>query len=421
LSAFFVISANGQVGKAIYLRDGGSSDGSSFDQPIGDFKDAVRLLKNSGGTIVVCGEYSYSELILLSQISGTSNGRKVITVTSVYNGVDYRQTNGAKLVAGNQNGSANMILAGDFIFENIKIETAGSTNPRAIICNGNNVNFGEGIECIKTDGAPYLSIISGSVDGGDIAKNYTVSIKSGSYNNVCGSNKNGIHRGDSTLVIDGGFFEGSVSVTGIENENNIQEGNADLIINGGEFCGRTGLLSTAKGRFVFKINNGKFRNEIVCLAKNNVLEINGGELQRVGSIRIDNLYDKLEAETEKNDSQEGESIVNVNQYSGDVQNLVGKIKSEIAVINVNTQGGEDNVPEETEPNETDETQESEDEFDNSQSDDGDHTADEDKNGAQERKFFLGTRRNTVLVSIVLVAVIFSAAVLFSYRVVHRRK
>ena len=122
LSAFFVISANGQVGKAIYLRDGGSSDGSSFEQPIGDFKDAVRLLKNSGGTIVVCGEYTYSELILLSQISGTANGRKVITVTSVYNGIDYGQTNGAKLVAGNQNGSANMILAGDFVFENIKNE-----------------------------------------------------------------------------------------------------------------------------------------------------------------------------------------------------------------------------------------------------------------------------------------------------------
>jgi hypothetical protein len=420
LSALFVASANAYTQKVIYLRSGGNSDGSSFEQAIGDFKDAVRLLKNSGGTIVICGEYSYSELILLSQISGTANGRRTITVTSVYGGIDYRQTNGARLVVGNQNGSANMILAGDFVFEDLNIVTAGSKSARAIICNGNNVVFGEGIECSKRDGAPYISIIGGALDE-DVNRSYNVTVKSGSYNNVCGSNKNGVHKGNSILRIDGGLFEGDVSATGIENENNIQEGSAELIINGGTFYGKTGLLSTAKGKFDFEINGGEFRSDIVCLANGNNLEINGGDLQKVGVVRIENLYSKLVSENGGYGFREGKSVVDINQYGGNVQKFVGKIKSEIAEINVNTEGGEDDITEQTEPIETDGLTETEKPIDQKPEESEEIKNDKNDEDSGERKYLLGTRKNTVLVSIVLVAVIFSAAVVFAYRVVHRRK
>ncbi|MBR5314557.1 MAG: hypothetical protein IKU45_03980 [Clostridia bacterium] len=420
LSVLFVTFANGQTYKAVYLRNGGNSDGSSVEQPIGDFKDAVRLLKNSGGTIVVCGEYSYNELILLSQISGTANGKKTITVTSVYGGVDYRQTSGAKLVVGDNSGSANMILAGDFVFENLKIVTAGSKSPRAIICNGNNVVFGEGIECEKNDGAPYISIVGGSLDE-DLNKNYSITVKSGSYNNVCGSNRDGIHNGNSTLKIDGGLFEGQVSATGIENENNIQSGNAYLEINGGTFQGKTGLLSTAKGKFDFKINGGEFTSDIVCLAKDNNFEINGGDLREVGVVRVENLYSKLETETGRNETKDGASVVNVNNYGGDVQKLVEKITGDNVEINVNTEGGNDSLPEETEVIESETLTETTEQVEEKNEETQESPEKEENDGSEERKYLLGTRNRTVLVAIVLVAVIFTSAVLFAYRVVHRKK
>ena len=93
--ALFVFNVNGAQTNTVFLRDGGNGDGSAYENAVGDFKTAVTLIKNTGGTIVVCGKYTYTELINLSEKNGTSNGRKTITVTSVYGETDYRKTKNA--------------------------------------------------------------------------------------------------------------------------------------------------------------------------------------------------------------------------------------------------------------------------------------------------------------------------------------
>lgn len=417
LSVLFLINTNAAPSKAIYLKNGGSGDGSSFEQPIGDFKDAVRLLRASGGTIVVCGEYSFGELIALSEISGTANKNKTITVTSLYDGTDYRQTNGAFLCFGKGELSANIILAGNFVFENINIQTAGNSKARAIICGGNTVVFGEGIVCTKNGEAPHVSIVGGNIDE-DFKSNYSITIKSGTYNYVCASNRNGIHDGNTLLTIEGGIFEGDVSATGLENENNVQSGDAELIIKNGTFLGKVGALSALDGDFTFDISGGIFKNDVVCLGKTDTVNVNGGDLQNIGKFRIEDLFSKLESEEGSEEENEDLFVVNINVYNGDVKKLVDKIQGEDVNININTEGGIDREPEDTvfqetaPPVEQTEPQESDSVAD---------TEGDTESQPTERKYFFDTRNNTVLAIIVLVAVIFSSSVIFAFRTVHRKK
>jgi len=127
ISSFVV--TGGVTEKTVYLRDGGNGDGSSYENAIGDFKSAVRLLADSGGRIVICGKYTFNKLIALSEQSGTANNNRTITVTSVDGEKDYRITDNAALCMGDDESSANMVLAGDFVFEKMNIITNGSEIP----------------------------------------------------------------------------------------------------------------------------------------------------------------------------------------------------------------------------------------------------------------------------------------------------
>ena len=55
-TALVVCASNTNV---VFLADGGSGDGSTVDSPVGDFKEAVKLLRQSGGTIVICKKYTF--------------------------------------------------------------------------------------------------------------------------------------------------------------------------------------------------------------------------------------------------------------------------------------------------------------------------------------------------------------------------
>lgn len=414
LFALFVCSVSSVQPTVVYLRDGGNGDGSSYEQATGDFRDAVRVLKEKGGTIIVCGKYTFSELINLSEKSGTSNGKNLIKVTSVDGEKDYRVLNGASINVGDDQKSGNMILAGEFVFENININTSGSEKARAIIANGFRITFGEGIICNKYGKAPYISIIGGSIDE-DIKKYCEVVIKSGSYYNVCASNKNGMYKGNTILTIDGGVFEGQVSVTGLEDEGSIKSGNAQMIVNGGTFINNAGALTQADN-VIFTVNNGNFNNDIILLGKKNTFEINGGFFQRTGSIKIG-----INNNTDDEDNNLGEkSVLNINQYSGDMNNLISKIVSNNLIINTKTDGGSDfraettsvsesvnqdnetsiNVPKETALNE--------------------QTSDNATGNTTDRAYFLGTRQKTVFAIIILFAIVLFASIVFSYRMANRK-
>lgn len=432
LVALSVLSSSATI-KKVYIRNGGSGDGSSYENAIGDFKEAVRILAKNGGEIVVCGKYSFTELINLSKMNGTSNGSKLITVTSVDGDKDYRKTDNAMLCFGDETISANMILAGKFVFENLYIVTNGSKTPRAVICNGYDTVFGEGIVCEKKGDAPFLSIVGISFEDGRISSGGKITVKSGTYNNVCAGNRNGNSVGDTTLAIDGGTFEGIVSASGYNSIGVKQEGNAVLVVNGGNFLGQVGCITDVSGDFSFTINGGNFKKELCAYGKYNMLDINGGNLQNIIAVNIADYIEETNETTQNGevgetaDANVKKSTVNINQYSGNVDALIGKIKGDGVLINKNTMGGNDaetiegtvsdTIPSETNTGESTiiETNNASPEITEQQESDNSF-----ENGNQ-KVYFLGSRQNTVLAISAIGVIIALAIIIFAYRTVYRKK
>ena len=95
----------------VYLKTGGkdTGKGASEEEAVGKLAYAAGLLRESGGTIVVCGNYS------LSYETHLPHTDKPITVTSKYNGVDYSSA-GAGITL-----THHLYLNGDYTIENIKL------------------------------------------------------------------------------------------------------------------------------------------------------------------------------------------------------------------------------------------------------------------------------------------------------------
>ncbi len=74
----------------VYVADGGNGDGKSADAPVATLAKAYELLGEDGGTVVISGKLSITAHITLPAHSGT------VTITSLYDDVDYRVTNNAE-------------------------------------------------------------------------------------------------------------------------------------------------------------------------------------------------------------------------------------------------------------------------------------------------------------------------------------
>lgn len=421
VAVYTLFQISGAEINTVYLCDGGTGDGKSADTPLGDFKEAVRALANTGGKLVICGRYTYSELITLSKRSGTSNENRVITVTSVDEKNDYRITSGAALCAGNSVSSANMVLDGSFIFENLNIVTDGTDKARYIVCGGYDTVFGDGIVCKKEGKAPYLSIV-GVSDLESATRDFTVTVKSGTYNNLCISNKQGVYIGNSAVVIDGGTFEGKVSAAGFDG-GFFQDGNASLTVNGGYFHGSAGLLTAVTGDFVMTVNGGTFRKDIIALGKYNTVNINGGNLQSISALKVAD-YIPVPPETDEDgnavetlESDVKKTVVNINKYGGDVKKLKDKIQGQGLEINVNTLGGSD--AEITAPSESLKVpDESNIQMEKETNIPFESTETKTQIG---RKYYLGSRERTIFAIVGIAAVAAFAVVMLSYRSVYRKK
>ena len=449
--ALFGVCVFAESENVVYLRDGGDGDGTTYEKALGDFKEAVRLLSKSGGKIVVCGKYTVNSLVNLSSRSGTSNGHNKITVTSVYKDKDYRAEESAAFCIGDEKISANIVLDGEFVFENINLVTNGSEYARAIICGGYDTVFGEGIVCKKMGNAPYISVIGVSTESEKI-DDCKITIKSGTYNYICVGNRDKGYVGNTQLIIDGGEFEGEVSVNGISKTENIQEGNAFLVINGGLFKGNVGSSTVLTDDFSIAINGGTFRGNITAFGKINTIDINGGNLQSVGAINIVNYIteeeknvennsetDKdgectadlpLETDTEGNvvtteDADTGDDVlepkrfstVNINSYNGDVNKLIEKIQGENIVINKNTDGGSD-ISQDTE--EFDTTSEDGKENVATSPIDTEQKQTEQNNVEKPNKQLFENKNHYIAAYVILAVVILLSVLALAYRAVNRK-
>ena len=154
---------------------------------------ATEALAKTGGTIVICGptflgiDQSYGSGATTRDVYFAQNKDKTIKLTSVYNGVDYRETNGAKIIIDNP---AEIGTYGQTIWENIDIETV-ATN-RVISFNGWATLIGEGVNCYPKDElfegiAPnYISLSGGHRYSGKADMTTNLVVQSGSYNIVAG-------------------------------------------------------------------------------------------------------------------------------------------------------------------------------------------------------------------------------------------
>ena len=449
--ALFGVCVFAESENVVYLRDGGDGDGSSYEKAIGDFKEAVRILSESGGKIVVCGKYTVNSLVNLSSRSGTSNGDNKITVTSVYKDKDYRVEDSAAFCIGDEKISANIVLAGEFVFEHINIVTNGSEHARAIICGGYDTVFGEGIVCKKIGNAPYISVIGVFTDS-EKADDCKITIKSGTYNYVCVGNRDKRYVGNTQLIIDGGEFEGEVSVNGISKTENIQEGTASLVINGGLFKGNVGSSTFLTDDFSIAINGGTFRGNITAFGKINTIDINGGNMQSLGLIDIvdyiteeekneedttdttteEDVTTDLPIETDKegnpvttNDAETEEvvpepkrvSTVNINSYNGDVNKLIEKIQGENVVINKNTDGGSD-VSQDTEVYDT--TSDDGEEIIVTAPIDSEHNQTEQNNAEKPNKQLFENKNHYIAAYVILAVIILLSVLALAYRAVNRK-
>ena len=235
----------------VYVKTSGLSTGKgeSPDKAINNIAKAVGLLRDGGGTIVICGAYSTTYETHLPFHTGT------IKITTKYNGTDYAAS-GAKL------GLANVIyLNGDYIFEDLKMvsELANSF----ITCNYNNVTFGDNIQSSLASGiTTYPLILVGHNMA--LAGPYTEDIT--------------MH-GECNIVVNSGTW---VYIRGGNRRANEKYPNAssdadavlNITINGGTFTNSSGTNMTSGtgmggfgGTLNFTINGGTFKGVVYAVGR----------------------------------------------------------------------------------------------------------------------------------------------------------
>ena len=256
-----------------------------------EFYQATELLEETGGTVVIMGPVHIGPGKLWGNHSTTSElytaefKTNTIKFTSVYNGVDYREKNGAKLIIEQP---AMIGVEGQSIWENIDIVTIGTKRLIAFHCYPTLV--GEGVNCYPADsGMVGIPIYYVSLSGGHRWKGWTdqqtnLVVQSGTYNMICGGiwgvNNTRIYKtaddptsplhatnnmdGDSLTRIS---LEGTTKVLGAVSGTVYQgsefSGNVSITINGGEYdcdifaVGTTGMMNR-NGTAILRINGGDF-------------------------------------------------------------------------------------------------------------------------------------------------------------------
>ena len=142
--------ADGRAGGAkVYLRDGGTGDGSSAEQPLGTIAQAYDALGDEGGRIIVCGTYTMTGPFYAPAHTGA------ITVTQKDAATDY-STVGSFSTGGT---GRRYTLGGDTCFEHIRFTTENKGG-LILMAHYNHVELGEGVVCEGFDGASTGSALS---------------------------------------------------------------------------------------------------------------------------------------------------------------------------------------------------------------------------------------------------------------------
>ena len=240
------------------------------------FYQATEMLKDTGGTIVIVGPvfFGFNECwgngSSVKDTFTANFGNNVIKFTSVWDGVDYRETAGAKITIDTP---AMLSILGSSIWENIDIETVGTE--RAITFDEYATLIGEGVECYPADEAftdvaqNYISLAGGHRYAKSVGENPTLLVKSGTYNKIVGGLWGTVASADMQEATVNLTLEGTTRVLGqiFGSTRGVSNfgGNITITINSGTYecdingVGSTGMLNT-DGTVKIIIKDGDFRN-----------------------------------------------------------------------------------------------------------------------------------------------------------------
>lgn len=260
----------------IFISSSGDDNAvGTVEAPLGSIYAAFRALPY-GGTIVVCDKITFESIEF-----PVSNGN--ITITSVYGGVDYRDTNGAALTL-----KGNVYLKSSVKFELIDfIISKADIN---IVCNGNHTVFGEELDIsLSSTDYTYPRITVGAMglvgaDGG------YVEIHSGTFTRIYGGSagtNSAAHSGDTTIVIYGGTFTDTFYMTGVTES----KGDTKVYVYGGTFDKALvgAAISDVSGSLYVSIHGGNFATYIRPITDSNLsgnctFNLLGGNISKVYGI-----------------------------------------------------------------------------------------------------------------------------------------
>lgn len=234
-----------------FVRDGGSGNGSSPENAAATPEAAYAMLPE-GGTIVLCGPVS----VTTSTVLPTSE--HAYTLTSVYDGTDYR-TSGAELRI-----SGNVGFYTPTTFE--KLHIYAEKNSTWLYFNGYTARIGADVTCSL---APNVTVYP-SLAGGTRRNDFRLSgadltVESGSWYQLYGANTAAADFPNlsTSLTVTGGDFYRRVCAMGAGN----QTGVGTLTVRGGNFYGGIyGLSSlvteTFDGSIKINLEGGNFYGKI---------------------------------------------------------------------------------------------------------------------------------------------------------------
>ncbi len=262
-------------------------DGKTPETAVNGIGQAVGLLRENGGTVVICSPCTVNYTCHLPE------NKKPITVTSVYGGVDYRTTANAKLGL-----KYNFFIYGDFVFDDVEISSQSKN--LVFVCNFNDVTIGKGVTCTVANSSAgnILLVVGGNpIFGGEDAEMFAlrdecnITVNGGTWVYIRAGNRRSnaqvpivgvAETGKLTVTVNGGTFTNTggnnlTAATGM----NSNRGVCNLIINGGNFKGsiygvsRIGENFTTEeavmsGTVNLEINGGTFAGRIIAVQDNTV-------------------------------------------------------------------------------------------------------------------------------------------------------
>lgn len=252
LSFVFILSlAAFAAGETVYVKDGGTGDGSSASAPVGTLSAAAEALDGKGGTITLVGDTTLSAKLTIPEQSGdltitSENGAKLVLAAMLYfekNANDNTVTLDMPLkVSGNTSryifgGFNSIVLSENFSVDKSAGEKAGlnflggvncldaadvmaatTTLPYSITVNAGDFNlFGGGN--FRTDPEQVLGSIAApvtvTINGGTFGASGTYDVMNPNKTYI-GTNVSGmsILASDVTLSISGGTFNSPIFVQG---------------------------------------------------------------------------------------------------------------------------------------------------------------------------------------------------------------